>query len=176
VFIVEQRPWLGIWLTEYVFSGIRGEATKRIGERCLDYATDGLACRAEAEQANGSDGRRWLRRAARCATTLTRDRGDRRTFSTLKNSQHSFPPPSFGEPRRIKSRLFALARVRSEQASSSMSLIVHSADKQVKGKFDLFSFSQEEERKLVRGQCQPYWTNISAHTSYLSLTPLTALV
>jgi len=56
VFIVEQRPWLGIWLTEYVFSGIRGEATKRIGERCLDYATDGLACRAEAEQANGSDG------------------------------------------------------------------------------------------------------------------------
>jgi len=30
--------------------------------------------------------------------------------------------------------------VMSEQASSSMSLIVHSADKQVKGKFDLFSF------------------------------------
>ena len=43
MFIVEQRPWLGIWLT-ICFSGIQGEATKRMGERCLDYATNGLAC------------------------------------------------------------------------------------------------------------------------------------
>ena len=36
MFMVEQRPWLGIWLTICFFSGIRGEAaTKRIGNDVL---------------------------------------------------------------------------------------------------------------------------------------------
>jgi len=60
----------------------------------------------------------------------------------------------------------------SEQASSSMSLIVHSADKQEKASLICSLLSQEEERKLVRGQCQPYWTNISARP----LSPSTKLM
>lgn len=78
MFIVEQRPWLGIWLT-ICFSGIQGEATKRIGERCLDYATNGLAWLGRPM--DWFLRQRWLRR---CWVRIMRDNthkggGDTRT-------------------------------------------------------------------------------------------------
>jgi len=82
--MVEQRPWLGIWLTICFFSGIRGEAaTKRIGNDVLTITNQwiGLVGRffkthhgamptmvgrffKTRQQANGLVGWRWLRRSA----------------------------------------------------------------------------------------------------------------
>jgi len=81
VFIVEQRPWLGIWLT-ICFSGIRGEATeKEWGNDVLTMQPmDWQICKI-CKYANGLVGWiGWLRRSLGCATTLTRDQGgDTRT-------------------------------------------------------------------------------------------------
>ena len=98
--MVEQRPWLGIWLTICFFSGIRGEAaTKRIGNDVLTITNQwiGLVGRffkthhgamptmvgrffKTRQQANGLVGWRWLRRSAgRRDDTHWGDWGDTRT-------------------------------------------------------------------------------------------------
>ena len=112
MFIVEQRPWLGIWLTIY-FSGIRGEATKRIGGTMSWLCNQWIGLLISPHQANWLVGWRWLRRSAGCATTLTRDRGgDTRTHILhFKENANSFLPFLFAHPRRIKTRVFELVCV-----------------------------------------------------------------
>ena len=89
-------------------------------------------------QANWLVGWRWLRRSAgSTATTLTRDRGgDTRTHILhFKENANSYLPFLFAQPRRIKTRVFALVcvmnvkRDKMSMAHAVLSLIVHSVDK-----------------------------------------------
>jgi hypothetical protein len=154
VFIVEQRPWLGIWLTEYVFSGIRGEATKRIGERCLDYATNGFAWGAL-----GGVGGKWIgwlaMTTASCKINCddTHYRGIEEDWETdaqshiLHFKEHAaflLLPPLCGKPRRIKTRLFALVCLMMS-GQTDMSSIVHSADK-TSQRQDLFFYDSQDHK------------------------------
>jgi len=117
-----ERPWLGIWLT-ICFSGIRGEATeKEWGNDVLTMQPmDWQICKI-CKYANGLVGWiGWLRRSLGCATTLTRDQEEThaRTFSTLKKT-HSFFPFLFAQPRRIKTRVFALVSTQTRWARPMM--------------------------------------------------------
>ena len=115
MFIVEQRPWLGIWLT-ICFSGIRGEATeKEWGNDVLTMQPmDWQICKYANLQMDwlvGLDdyGDHW---DARRHSLGIKEETHARTFSTLKKT-HSFFPILFAQPRGIKTRVFAFICVMS---------------------------------------------------------------
>jgi len=179
VFIVEQRPWLGIWLT-ICFSGIRGEATKRIGGTMSWLCNQWIGLLISPHQANWLVGWRWLRRSAGCATTLTRDRGgDTRTHILhFKENANSFLPFLFAQPRRIKTRVFELVcvmrvnktiyyvvfdRTLCWQYKSTAGLICSCMIPVNKnGKRDWFVFGEVKSFSHQKAQhCQPYWPYMS---------------
>ena len=185
--MVEQRPWLGIWLTICFFSGIRGEAaTKRIGNDVLTITNQWIGLVGSSLKPTMVPCPPWwagsLKRGSRRmdwlvgddygdlqegATTLIGETEEThaRTFSTLEDAS-----VSVFAARRMKTRAFVLVGVKIE-LRSCLIVNVHSASaaRQVKGMPDLSFYHFRETKTRKRRLIWKDWTlNI---VNYLEYSP-----